>query len=111
MKKLFFVLLIVFPSVLLSQTARIKIDTDRQIGQIDPMIYGVFMEPIRNSLDAIYKPGSPLADENGVMKSYIEAAKELKITQMRWPGGNYLSGYNWKVRSATCPERISMGCS
>jgi len=96
MKKLFFVLLIVFPSVLFSQTARIKIDTDRQIGQIDPMIYGVFMEPIRNSLDAIYKPGSPLADENGVMKSYIEAAKELKITQMRWPGGNYLSGYNWK---------------
>ncbi len=59
-------------------------------------IYGVFMEPIRNSLDPLYNPGSSLADENGVMKNYIKASKELKITQMRWPGGNYVSGYNWK---------------
>ncbi len=96
MRKLIFTLFLLMPVFLLSQTARIKIDVDRQISQIDPKIYGVFMEPIRNSLDALYNPDSPLADENGVMKNYIEAVRELKITQMRWPGGNYVSGYNWQ---------------
>ena len=94
-----------------AQNATIKIDVDRIIGEIDPKIYGVFMEPIHfngkrlglpdtvdfNTLyGSLYDPSSPLADENGFRKDYIEAMKELKITNMRWPGGNYVSGYNWQ---------------
>jgi alpha-N-arabinofuranosidase len=45
---------------------------------------------------ALYDPSSPLADENGFRKDYISAMKELKITNMRWPGGNYVAGYNWQ---------------
>jgi alpha-L-arabinofuranosidase len=111
MKKLFFAMLLVLPFVAFAQTAKIKFDIDRTIGVIDPKIYGVFMEPIHfngkrmglpdsvefNTLYGIlYDPTSPLADENGFRKDYIEAMKDLKITNIRWPGGNYVSGYNWQ---------------
>jgi alpha-N-arabinofuranosidase len=111
MKKLFFTLLFVLPFSSFAQTAKIKIDVDRTIGEIDPKIYGVFMEPIHfsgrrmdlpdttsfNTLYGnLYDPSSPLADENGFRKDYIEAMKELKITNMRWPGGNFVMGYNWQ---------------
>ena len=102
MKKLIFALLLVFPFTIFAQTAKIKIDVDRTIGKIDPKIYGVFMEPIgRRGVNnavygTLYDPSSPLADENGFRKDYIDAMKELKIADMRWPGGNYVMGYNWK---------------
>jgi alpha-N-arabinofuranosidase len=111
MKKLLLTLLLALPFSLLAQTAKIKIDVDRTIGEIDPKIYGVFMEPIHfsgrrmglpdtvsfNTLYGnLYDPSSPLADENGFRKDYIEAMKDLKITNMRWPGGNFVMGYNWK---------------
>lgn len=111
MKKAVFVLLIVLPTLLSAQNATIKIDIERSIGEIDPRIYGVFMEPIQfsgrrfglpdsvqfNTLyGTLYDPSSPLANENGFKKNYIEAMKELKITNMRWPGGNFLMGYNWQ---------------
>ena len=111
MKKLFFALIVVLPFTLFAQTAEIKIDVGRTIGKIDPNIYGVFMEPIHfngarmglpdtvefNTVYGnLYDPSSPLADENGFRKDYIDAMKELKITNMRWPGGNFVMGYNWQ---------------
>ena len=111
MKKLIFTLSFALPFALFAQTAKIKIDVDRTIGEIDPKIYGVFMEPIHfsgrrmglpdtvefNTLYGnLYDPSSPLADENGFRKDYIEAMKELKITNMRWPGGNFVMGYYWQ---------------
>lgn len=80
-----------------AQEATIKIDILRQIGEIDRNIYGVFMEPIRNSMDGLlYNPEHPLADKDGFRTDYIEAARELRLTNMRWPGGNYTLTYNWK---------------
>jgi len=111
MKKLFFVLLFVFPVFIHGQTAKIKIDIDREIGEVDPNIYGVFMEPIQfdprrfgmpdakpsNTMyRTLYDPDSKLANEDGFKTDYIEAARELKLTNMRWPGGNYVAGYNWQ---------------
>lgn len=110
MKKICFSFLLVTSSILNAQNAKIKIDIDRTIGEIDPKIYGVFMEPIQMSgrrgipdsprlntlYGTLYDPSSPLADENGFKKNYISAMKELKVTNMRWPGGNFLMGYNWQ---------------
>ena len=110
MKKILFSVLITLPFSIHAQTAKIKIDVERIIGEIDPKIYGVFMEPIQisgrrglpdspqvNTLyGSLFDPTSPLADENGFKKNYIEAMKELKITNIRWPGGNFLMGYNWQ---------------
>lgn len=83
---------------LLSQDpAVIKIDFDRTIGEIDPKIYGGFLEPIRTVVyGRLYDPDSPFADENGFRKDYMEQIRELNIPVIRWPGGNYVSGYNWK---------------
>ncbi|HMO62683.1 MAG TPA: alpha-L-arabinofuranosidase C-terminal domain-containing protein [Ferruginibacter sp.] len=111
MKKIIAALLPAIPLLLQAQQATIKIDIERTIGEIDPRIYGVFMEPIHltgkmlglpdtvslNTLyGTLYDPASPLADENGFKKDYINAMKELKVTNMRWPGGNFLMGYNWE---------------
>ena len=94
-----------------AQSASIKIDVDRVIADIDPKIYGVFMEPIHlngrrlglpdsvefNTLyGTLYDPKSSLADGDGFRKDYIDAMRELKVTNMRWPGGNFLMGYDWK---------------
>ena len=125
MKKMFFFLLMALSGALLAQNATIKIDPERSIGEIDPKIYGVFIEPIQisgrrglpdspriNTLyGSIYDPASPLADENGFKKNYIEAMKELKVTNMRWPGGNFLMGYNWQDGigpKSQRPARINM---
>lgn len=87
-----------FPaSIKAEETATIKIDLDRKIGKVDPNIYGAFIEPIRNVVyGTIYDPKSPLADENGFRKDFIQLVKELKIPVVRWPGGNYVSAYNWE---------------
>jgi len=111
MKKIILITLLALPLSLFAQNAKIKIDISREIGDIDPKIYGVFMEPIHfsgkmmglpdtvnfNTLYGnLYDPSSKLADENGFRKDYVDAMKELNVTNMRWPGGNYVSGYNWQ---------------
>src|SRR5450631_4065340 len=125
MKKILLALLMAFPWLVNAQNAKIKIDAERSIGEIDPKIYGVFMEPIQisgrrglpdsprlNSLyGTLYDPTSPLADENGFRKDFIDAVKELKVTNMRWPGGNFLMGYNWQDGigpKAQRPARINL---
>ncbi len=79
------------------EPAVIKIDFDRKIDQVAPNIYSAFVEPIRTVVYGnIYDPKSPLADENGFRKDFIDFAKELNIRSVRWPGGNFVSGYNWE---------------
>ena len=79
------------------QTAVIKVDLDRKIGKVDPNIYGAFVEPIRTVVyGSIYDPKSPLADENGFRKDFVQLIKEFHIPVVRWPRGNYVSGYNWE---------------
>lgn len=98
-------LAILAPACLLAGNATIRVDVDQVIDQIDPRIYGVFMEPIGfnrpemkfNTLyGPLYDPKSPLADEHGFRQDMLDAARELKLTQMRWPGGNFVAGYDWR---------------
>ncbi len=118
--------MLAIPVLLSAQNAKIKIDIERKTGDIDPRIYGVFMEPIHfngrrfglpdsvefNTLyGTLYDPSSPLANEDGFRKDYIDAMKDLKVTNIRWPGGNFLMGYNWQDGigpKAQRPARINM---
>jgi alpha-L-arabinofuranosidase len=88
------ILSVIIAGSLLAQTpALIKIDLDRKIGAIDPNIYGSFLEtPLTRGL---YEPGSRFADENGFRKDLIDLIKELNVPVIRWPGGNFVSGYDW----------------
>jgi alpha-L-arabinofuranosidase len=77
--------------------ARIKIDTDRVIGEVHPHVFGNFAEHLGRCIyGGLYEPGSPLADAAGYRKDVIEAIGGLGVTILRWPGGNFVSGYNWK---------------
>ncbi len=77
--------------------ARIKIDIERQVGEIDKMIYGNFVEHLGRCIyGGLYEPGSSLSDKNGFRKDVIQATKELNVPIVRWPGGNFVSGYHWE---------------
>ena len=77
--------------------AKIFVDRHFEISEIDKRIYGSFTEHMGRCIyGGIYDPGSPFADENGFRQDVIELVKELGITIVRYPGGNFLSGYDWK---------------
>ncbi len=79
-----------------SQTTRVKIDTDRKIGEIDPKIYGNFAEHLGRCIEGgIFEEGSPLSDAQGYRKDVIEAVRNLHVSLLRWPGGNFSSNYHW----------------
>ena len=79
-----------------SSQARIKIDTDRTIGEVSPLLFGNFSEHLgRMIYGGIYEEGSPLSDQDGYRKDVMEAARQLNVSILRWPGGNFASGYNW----------------
>jgi len=78
-------------------TARIKIDTERVIGEVHPHVFGNFAEHLGRCIyGGIYEEGSPLSDADGFRKDVMEATRDLGVTLLRWPGGNFASGYNWK---------------
>src|SRR6266581_1270544 len=79
-----------------SLRARIKIDTERAIGDIDPLLYGNFIEHLGRCIDGgIFEEKSPLSDANGFRRDVLDAARKLHVTQLRWPGGNFSSNYRW----------------
>ncbi|MCC7367405.1 MAG: alpha-N-arabinofuranosidase [Chloroflexi bacterium] len=76
--------------------ARIKIDRDRRIGTIDRHIYGGFVEHLGRCIyGGIYEEGSPLSDGRGFRTDVLEGARALRMPNLRWPGGNFVSGYHW----------------
>jgi alpha-N-arabinofuranosidase len=77
--------------------AKIKIDAERKIGEIDRNLYGNFTEHLGRCIyGGLYEPNSPQADENGFRKDVIAASKALGVTNVRYPGGNFVSGYHWE---------------
>jgi alpha-N-arabinofuranosidase len=80
-----------------SQEARIKIDLDRTIGEVSPLLFGNFAEHLgRMIYGGIYEEGGPLSDERGFRQDVLEAVKGLDVSILRWPGGNFVSSYNWQ---------------
>jgi len=76
--------------------ARVFIDTNRIIGEISPLLVGGFAEHLgRCVYGGIYDPGSPQADERGFRRDVLAVLSEIGFTIMRYPGGNFLSGYHW----------------
>ena len=77
--------------------AKVIIDKDFQVSRIDRRIYGSFIEHLGRAVyEGIYQPGSPFADEQGFRKDTLELVKELNVPVVRYPGGNFVSGYKWE---------------
>ena len=76
---------------------RIFADANLKIGAIDEHIYGSFIEHLGRAVyEGIYEPGHPTADKDGFRGDVAELIKELSVPIVRYPGGNFLSGYRWE---------------
>lgn len=77
--------------------ANITINKNFEISRIDPRLYGSFVEHMgRCVYEGIYEPTHPTADAKGFRNDVKELVKELNTPFIRYPGGNFLSGYDWK---------------
>jgi len=77
--------------------AKILLDKDFVIGKTDERLFGSFIEHLGRAVyGGIYEPGHPAADEKGFRGDVIELVKELNVPIVRYPGGNFVSGYNWE---------------
>lgn len=77
--------------------AEIIIDKEFIVGETDRRIYGSFIEHLGRAVyEGIYQPESPFADEQGFRKDVLELVKELQVPIVRYPGGNFVSGYKWE---------------
>ena len=77
--------------------ATVKINTERVAGDIDPKLYGNFIEHLGRCIDGgIFDERSPLSDSNGFRRDVMDAARKLNVTLLRWPGGNFSSNYHWR---------------
>lgn len=66
-------------------------------GEIDPRIYGSFVEHMgRVVYSGIYEPNHPTADANGFRGDVMELTKQMGVTAVRYPGGNFVSNYDWR---------------
>ena len=67
------------------------------IGEIDPRLYGSFIEHLGRAVyGGIYEPGHPTADEEGFRRDVLDLVKKLGVPIVRYPGGNFVSGYRWE---------------
>ena len=76
---------------------KIFADADFSVGAIDPNLYGSFLEHLGRAVyEGVYEPGHKTADENGFRRDVLDLVKELNVPIVRYPGGNFLSGYDWR---------------
>ena len=77
--------------------AKMILDRDYRISRIDNRIYGSFIEHLGRAVyGGIYEPGHPLADELGFRTDVMDAVKKLGVPLIRYPGGNFVSGFHWE---------------
>lgn len=77
--------------------AKISIDKNRIISRIDNRIYGSFIEHLGRAVyGGVYEPGHETADDMGFRGDVLELIKKLNVPIVRYPGGNFVSGYNWE---------------
>jgi alpha-N-arabinofuranosidase len=78
------------------EKTRIVLDPAYKIAEVDPRVFGGFLEHMGRSIyEGVYDPQSSQADENGFRKDVLNALQHLRMTAMRYPGGNFASGYHW----------------
>lgn len=77
-------------------TVRVYVDSRRTISPIDRNLWGSFLEHLGRAIyEGIYDPGSKLSDSNGFRKDVLTEIHQLGVPIIRYPGGNFVSGYNW----------------
>src|SRR3954464_4735870 len=79
------------------KSAVVRLDTREVIAEISPLLWGGFAEHLgRCVYEGIYDPESPQSDQRGFRRDVLAALAEMKLSILRYPGGNFVSGYDWK---------------
>ena len=87
-------------------SAHLTIDPHFTVGAINRRVFGSFVEHLgRCVYDGIYEPGHPTADAEGFRQDVIELVKELGVSTIRYPGGNFVSGFRWEDSVGPKAER------
>jgi len=85
---------------------RIQLHRDLAIGEADRRLFGAFIEHLgRCVYGGIFEPGHPSADSRGFRQDVLALVRELAPTIMRYPGGNFVSGYNWEDGVGSIEDR------
>jgi alpha-L-arabinofuranosidase len=79
-----------------SDRARVIVDPARAVATLDRRLFGSFVEHIGRCIyEGIYDPGSKLSGPDGFRKDVLAEVRQLGVPIIRYPGGNFVSGYNW----------------
>ena len=79
-----------------SQMASMYVDSRRTIGALDRNLFGSFLEHLGRAIyEGIYDPASKLSDANGFRKDVMDEIRKMEVPIVRYPGGNFVSSYNW----------------
>ena len=75
---------------------RVYLDSRRTVSPLDRNLFGSFLEHLGRAIyEGIYDPGSKLSDSNGFRKDVMDEVRQMGVPIVRYPGGNFVSGYNW----------------
>ncbi|MET7653937.1 MULTISPECIES: alpha-N-arabinofuranosidase [unclassified Streptomyces] len=89
-----------------SPAAGFTLDSAFDVGSVNPRLYGSFVEHMgRCVYTGIYEPGHPSADADGLRQDVLALVRELGVTTVRYPGGNFVSGYRWEDSVGPREER------
>ncbi|MEW1835622.1 alpha-N-arabinofuranosidase [Microbacterium sp. NPDC079995] len=87
-------------------SARLIVDAAAPIGEVRRKIFGGFVEHLgRHIYDGIFEPGHETADAEGFRTDVIDLVKELGVDTIRYPGGNFVSGFRWEDSVGPVAER------
>lgn len=81
----------------MTHAARLTLDPAAAIGPVQRRLFGGFVEHLgRHIYDGIFEPGHPTADADGFRQDVIDLVRELGVSTIRYPGGNFVSGFKWE---------------
>ena len=87
--------------------ATLTLDPHFTVGMVNRRIFGSFVEHLgRCVYDGIYEPTHATADAQGVREDVLELVRELGVSTIRYPGGNFVSGFRWEDAIGPKDERF-----
>jgi alpha-N-arabinofuranosidase len=92
--------------------ARVFVDPHFTVGEVNPRLFGSFLEHLGRAVyTGVYEPDHPAADPDGLRTDVLALVRELGTTMVRYPGGNFVSGYQWEDGvgpAAQRPRRLDL---
>ncbi len=77
--------------------ATLRFSKDQPVAAVDPRLFGSFLEHLGRAIyGGIYEPGHPTADDMGFREDVLRLVRQLGVPLVRYPGGNFVSGYRWE---------------